>query len=108
VVRAWCMAAAAAMGEVETPTSIKQALGGPQSKEWRGAIDEEWAAMKALRVWDPQPVPLPPGKTAVDGKFVFAPSWMHRGRWPGTGLALWPGGSHNAQALTTLRPSAVW
>ena len=29
VVRAWCMAAAAAVGEVETPMSIKQTLGGP-------------------------------------------------------------------------------
>ena len=80
VVRAWCMAAAAVVGEVETPTSIKQALGGPQSKEWRTAMDEEWVAMKALRVWDPQPVPLPPGKTAVDGKFVFAPKLDAQGK----------------------------
>jgi len=72
VVLAWCHAAAAVMG-VETPKSTAAALSGPQSKEWRSAIDAEWKAMEDLKVWDKAPVPLPAGKTAVDGKFVFAP-----------------------------------
>jgi len=58
---------------VETPKSTAAALSGPQSKEWRSAIDAEWKAMEDLKVWDKAPVPLPAGKTAVDGKFVFAP-----------------------------------
>ena len=36
--------------------------------------------MKALRVWDPQPVPLSSGKTPVDGKFVFAPKLDAQGK----------------------------
>jgi hypothetical protein len=53
------------------PRTVAEALKGPQAKEWRLAMEEEMGAMKALGVWDPDPVTLPRGKTAVDGKWIF-------------------------------------
>ena len=69
-VLAWCLQVAAPDGQVE-PKSAAEALAGPQAKEWKAAMQEEMDAMRALGVWDPEPVVLPADKTAVDGKWVF-------------------------------------
>ena len=53
------------------PARVKGALQGPEAKEWREALEKEMAAMVEQGVWDPEPVELPPGKSAVDSKVIF-------------------------------------
>ena len=43
---------------MEEPKTVAEAMQGPQSKEWRLAMEEEMGAMKALGVWDANPVNL--------------------------------------------------
>lgn len=71
VVTAWCMTVAAEGEEVPDPKTPEEALSGPHAKQWRAGMQEEMEAMKKLKVWDPEPVHLPPGKHAVDSKWVL-------------------------------------
>jgi len=66
----WCMQVSAA-NDIPLPQSAFEALNGPDAALWRPAIKEEFQAMRDLKVWDQEPVELPPGKCAVDGRLLF-------------------------------------
>ena len=57
--------------EALAPKTVHEALSGANAKQWRKALDAEMSAMVEQGVWDPEPVKLPPGKTAVDSKVIF-------------------------------------
>ena len=65
------LAAAVFAAQGDEPRTAREALTGPNKELWRESIDREMKAMTDFEVWDPEPVELPPGKTAVDSKLVF-------------------------------------
>ena len=68
----WCWAlASSARDEIETPSSLKEALKGPQASHWQAAADKEMQAIKDFGVIGPSPMDLPPGRTTVDSKMVL-------------------------------------
>ncbi|NDD85865.1 hypothetical protein EBZ38_16515, partial [bacterium] len=68
----WCWAlASSARDGIETPSSLKEALKGPQASHWQAAADKEMQAIKDFGVIGPSPMDLPPGRTTVDSKMVL-------------------------------------
>ena len=51
------------------PTSYRQAMGSAESGEWYTAIQDEFASLKKMEVWDV--VPRPEDHTVVGRKWVF-------------------------------------
>ncbi|KAJ3507985.1 hypothetical protein NMY22_g16757 [Coprinellus aureogranulatus] len=51
------------------PRNIREALGGPESKEWLGAVQEELGTLKKMGTWELKD--LPEGRDAVGCKWVF-------------------------------------
>ena len=93
---------------------MEETLSGPEAPFWREAINTEWEAMKKLQVWEEPPVPLPPGKTAVDGKFVFARKedeeghvLRHRARFVGRGFTQTPGSDYTETFSSVVKWATV-
>jgi hypothetical protein len=53
-----------------SPSTVQEALSGPDAAEWQAAIDEEVQACLAHNVWEP--CKLPAGKHALPTRFVLA------------------------------------
>ncbi|CAM9708497.1 unnamed protein product [Chrysoparadoxa australica] len=64
-------------GTVAEPTSIQEALGSPQAAEWRAAMNEEVASLKANNTW--HLVPAPPGANIIKTKWVFKVKYTAEG-----------------------------
>jgi hypothetical protein len=56
-------------GDIVEPTTLAQALSGPQATEWRQGCHEEIESLLTNNTWELQP--LPPGKKALGSKWVF-------------------------------------
>jgi len=108
LVTAWCLAAAAAITaqDMAVPGSAKEALAGPQAKEWKGAMGNELGAMEKFKVLD-GPMPLPPGKKAVDCTGSCGSSGSRMGPWTSSRPAWWPRGTPSGLGQTSGRPTAV-
>jgi len=70
--------------------------------------------MEDLKVWDKAPVPLPAGKTAVDGKFVFAPKLdaegnvvRYRARFVARGFTQRPGSDYTETFSSVVKWATV-
>jgi len=70
--------------------------------------------MKKLKVWDPEPVQLPPGRTAIDGKFVFALKedqhgkvLRYRARFVGRGFTQKPGSDYTETFSSVVKWATV-
>jgi hypothetical protein len=61
----------AGVGVGDEPRSYKEAVAGSEAKEWQAAIGAEMQSIRDHGVWDEELVELPPGKKAIDLKFVF-------------------------------------
>lgn len=55
----------------DEPSTLAEALAGPEGAEWQKGAEKEVNAMRTMGVWDPEPVELPPDKKAVSVKYVF-------------------------------------
>ena len=56
--------------DVVVPKTYKQALASPESQKWRSAMDEEMSALRENNTFSL--VELPPGKSVVGGRWVYA------------------------------------
>ena len=61
--------ASVAITDLEEPKSIKQALNGPNSKQWSKAVKEEFESLVNNQTWEL--TELPPEKNIVGSKWVF-------------------------------------
>jgi hypothetical protein len=55
--------------DIVEPTTLEQALSGPQEIEWRQGCHEEIQSLLTNETWEL--VPLPPGKKVLGVKWVF-------------------------------------
>ena len=53
----------------DTPSTYQQAMNGPHATSWTAALQKELASLSSHGVFSC--VEPPPGKTAIDGKYVF-------------------------------------
>ena len=54
----------------DIPKNHKQAINSPQAAQWKKAMDQEMQALKENGTYDL--APLPPGKSAVGGRWVYS------------------------------------
>ena len=61
--------ATVALADSKTPSSIDEALSGPESELWKNAMDKEINSLKKNDAWHLEP--LPQGKKPVGCRFIF-------------------------------------
>ncbi|CAI7764516.1 unnamed protein product [Closterium sp. NIES-54] len=63
--------ALAGVSTSDVPRTLVEALLGRKGPAWKTGDEKEVNAMHTMGVWDPEPVDLPPGKKAIEVKYVF-------------------------------------
>jgi hypothetical protein len=61
----------------DEPTSVEEALDGPDANQWKVAMDEEYNSLMLNHTW--KLVPLPPGRKPIDCKWVFRKKYTDTG-----------------------------
>lgn len=56
---------------IHCPTTYKEAINGPQAKEWTGAMLDEFTSMNVNKVFGPKLHSLPRGQKGVSSKWIF-------------------------------------
>jgi hypothetical protein len=64
--------------DMPLPKNVKEALGGPEKREWVTAIENELAVLKKKDTW--KLVDLPEGRDAIGNRWVFARKTDDQGR----------------------------
>jgi hypothetical protein len=61
----------------DEPTSVEEALNGPDADQWKAAMDEEYNSLILNHTW--KLVPLPPDRKPIDCKWVFRKKYTDTG-----------------------------
>src|SRR5437773_126246 len=107
IARAYLIATSISQG-VE-PLTYRQAVESPNSMQWKEAMEREMSSLKDNNTWDL--VDLPPGQTALRGRWVFKIKWdthgtitKHKARWVVKGFEQHFGIDYNQMYAAVIKP----